>query len=141
MDWSGSPVTHRFPARGHVLGDQVLRVVGVLVLVHEHVEEAAAEPLARLGNVAEQADHEDEQVVEIRGVGAAEQPLVALEDLADGERLLRRAGLLEFLGPQSLFLAVLITRAAYEGVKSECRVEARPSRASRPRRSRRCRRW
>ena len=86
------------PGAGQVLGDQVLRVVGVLVLVHEHVQEPAAEPLARLGDLAEQADHEDEQVVEIGGVGAAEQPLVALEDLADGEGLLRRAGLLEFLG-------------------------------------------
>ena len=106
------------PGAGQVLGDQVLRVVGVLVLVHEDVEEPAAESLARLRDVAQQPHHEDQQVVEIGGVGAAEQPLVALEDPADGERLLRRAGLLEFLGSQSLFLAVLITRAAYEGVKS-----------------------
>ncbi len=72
MDWSGSPVTQRFPcAAARSARDEVLRVVGVLVFVHEDVEEAAAESFPRFRDVAQQPHHEDQQVVEVRRVGAA----------------------------------------------------------------------
>ena len=73
---------------GAELVDQgVLSVVGVLVLVDEHVAEPPAVGLADVGELLEQVDGEHDQVVEVEGVGLAQAALV--------HRVRRRHRLLE----------------------------------------------
>ena len=73
---------------GAQLVDQgVLRVVGVLVLVDQHVAEPAAVGLADVRELLEQVDGEHDQVVEVEGVGLAQAALV--------HRVRRRHRLLE----------------------------------------------
>ena len=61
----------------------VLRPVGVLVLVDEHVAEALAVVLEHVGVLAEQADRVGQQVVEVHGAGALEPGLVLAVDVGD----------------------------------------------------------
>ena len=59
------------------LPDQhVLRVVGVLVLVDQHVAEPAAVVLGDVGEGLQQVDRGHDQVVEVERVGLAQPPLV-----------------------------------------------------------------
>ena len=69
---------------------RVLGVVGVLVLVHQHVAEPSAVLLADLGERLEQVHGGHDQVVEVEGVGGPQPRLVVLVDLGVG--LLHRAG-------------------------------------------------
>ena len=66
-------------------GDQhVLRVVGVLVLVDEHVPEAAAVVLRNLRVIAQDTDDLADQVVEVHGVRRPEALLVIRVQGGDG---------------------------------------------------------
>jgi hypothetical protein len=56
--------------------ERVLSVVGVLVLVDEHVPEPAAVRLADIGERLEQVDGHHDEVVEVHGVGRLEPTLV-----------------------------------------------------------------
>ena len=69
-----------------LVDEGVLRVVGVLVLVDEHVAEAAAVDLAHLRERLEQVHRGHDQVVEVERVGVAQPPLVEL--VGGGVRLL-----------------------------------------------------
>ena len=71
---------------GEQLEPPVLGVVGVLVLVDEHVAEAVGVALADLGEQLEHVDGADEQVVEVHRVHAVQLALVAAVDV--GDRLL-----------------------------------------------------
>ena len=76
----------------HLVGAQlvdqgVLGVVGVLVLVDQHVAEPAAVGLADVGELLEQVDGHHDQVVEVEGVGLTQAALV--------HRVRRRHRLLE----------------------------------------------
>ena len=86
------------PARD-LAHDLVLRVVGVLVLVDQHVAVALAVVRAHLGVLAQQAHRLEQQVVEVERAGARERLAVALEHrahelvagaLALGQERLRR---------------------------------------------------
>ena len=77
----------------------VLRVVGVLVLVDEHVAEPAAVRLADVGERLEQVDGHHDEVVEVHGVGRLEPTLVVPVRL--GVELLGRV-----LGPAARRLVV-----------------------------------
>ena len=94
---------------GAQLVDQrVLRVVGVLVLVDQHVPEASAVGLLDLREGLEEVDRGHDQVVEVEGVGLAQAPLV--------ERVRRRVGLLELvarLGGGQLGVAQLVLVVAH----------------------------
>ena len=65
---TGRVSSHEFPDQG------VLGVVGVLVLVHQHVAEPPPVVLEDLGERAEHVHGLADQVVEVHGVGRA-QPL------------------------------------------------------------------
>ncbi len=66
------------------LADQlVLRVVGVLVLVDQHVPEAAPVVLGHGGQPLQQRDRLHDQVVEVERVGRAQPGLVDAVDLGD----------------------------------------------------------
>src|SRR3712207_6981090 len=54
----------------------VLRMVGVLVLVDEHVSETASIGLAHVRERLEQVHGQHDQIVEVEGVGLAQPPLV-----------------------------------------------------------------
>ena len=64
------------------VGDAVLRVVGVLVLVHADVAEPSLVRRRHRGVLGEQAVGVDEQVVEVHRVGGQQPRLVAGIDLA-----------------------------------------------------------
>ena len=93
MDWSASPTTHSSPGgvpsgagADQLLHEDVLRVVGVLVLVDEHVPEPAPVVLGDVGEHLQHVDGRHDQVVEVQGVGLQEPALV--ERVGLGERLL-----------------------------------------------------
>ena len=65
------------------LQEAVLRVVGVLVLVDEHVAEARRVALADLGEELQQVDGAKQQVVEVHRVHAHQVALVQLVHLGD----------------------------------------------------------
>jgi hypothetical protein len=66
------------PLRAHQVADQlVLRAVGVLVFVHEHVAEAPPVGLPH-GLVGQQVHRPQQQVVEVHRLGLAQRGLVAL---------------------------------------------------------------
>ena len=69
---------------GHELQEPVLRVVRVLVLVDEDVAERRLPLLARLGEVLEELDREEEHVVEVDGVRGEHAALVELVRVRDG---------------------------------------------------------
>ena len=69
---------------GHELQESVLRVVRVLVLVDEDVAERVRPLLARLREVLEQLDGEEEHVVEVDRVRGEEPPLVEVVRVGDG---------------------------------------------------------
>ena len=71
---------------GEQLQPAVLGVVGVLVLVDEHVAKADGVALADLGEQLEHVDRADEQVVEVHRVHAVQLALVGAIDV--GDRLL-----------------------------------------------------
>ena len=78
----------RAPAADEQLQQPVLRVVGVLVLVDEHVAEGVAVALADLLEQLQQVDGAEQQVVEVHRVHAVQ---VALVDVVDvGDHLLER---------------------------------------------------
>ena len=54
--------------RGEVPDEQVLHPVGVLVLIHEHVPEAAGVAVANPGVVVEQVEDLEQEVIEVEGV-------------------------------------------------------------------------
>jgi hypothetical protein len=68
---------------GEELQQPVLRVVRVLVLVHEHVAKGLLPLLARVGEAVEHLHGEHEQVVEVGRVRGEEPPLVELVDVRD----------------------------------------------------------
>ena len=68
----------------------VLRVVGVLVLIHQHVPEASAIGLAHLGEGLEEPHRRHDEVVEVQRVGIDETSLV--------ERVRLRVGPLDVAG-------------------------------------------
>ena len=59
-----------------LLDEDVLRVVGVLVLVDEHVPEPAAVVLGDVGEELQHGHRARDEVVEVEGVGASQAPLV-----------------------------------------------------------------
>ena len=74
-------------AGAELVDEGVLRVVGVLVLVDQHVPEPAPVGLPHLGELLEEVDGEHDQVVEVERVGLAQPALVGRVD--------GRVGLLE----------------------------------------------
>ena len=88
------------------LQQPVLRVVGVLVLVDEHVAEGAGVAGADLREQLEDVDRADEQVVEVHRVHAVDLALVELVDV--GDRLLEEGAdeLAVVLGVAQLVLRV-----------------------------------
>ncbi len=79
------------PGRTHQLAHQgVLGVVGVLVLVHEDVPEAAAVVVGDIRERLEEVDRGHDDVVEVQGVGLAQPRLVHPVRL--GDRLLEAVG-------------------------------------------------
>ena len=62
----------------------VLRVVGVLVLVHQHVAEGPAVAVEHLGEQLEQVHAAEQQVVEVHRVHRVDPLLVELVDLGGG---------------------------------------------------------
>ena len=79
-----------FEQSGDTLHDEVLGVVGVLVLVDEDELEVVLVFVKHVGVVTEQDVGEIEDVVEVHGVGAVQAVIVELEQLSD-ERLVRLA--------------------------------------------------
>jgi hypothetical protein len=73
------------------LQQPVLRVVGVLVLVHEYVAERRRVALAHLSEQLEQVDRPEQQVVEVHRVHPMQVALVDLIHIGD-HLLERRAG-------------------------------------------------
>ena len=66
-----------------LLENQVLGVVGVLVLVHHYVEEVLRDTLQRLLVVAQQVVHVQQYVVEVHDPRLLELPLVQLVEVAE----------------------------------------------------------
>ena len=89
---------------GHELQEPVLRVVRVLVLVDEDVAERGLPLLARLGEVLEQLDGEEEHVVEVDGVRGEEPPLVEVVRVGDGLVVEGRDALAVLLGADQVVL-------------------------------------
>ncbi len=75
------------------LQQPVLRMVRVLVLVHQHVPERLAPALARFGEALERIDGEEEHVVEVDRVREEEAALVEVVDVGDGLVVERRDAL------------------------------------------------
>ena len=75
----------------------VLRVVGVLVLVDEHVPEAAPVVLGHVGEGLQDVHRRHDDVVEVERVGLAQPPLVLGVDLRQGLVLVGAARLLRVL--------------------------------------------
>ena len=71
------------PRRGEVADEQVLRPVGVLVLVDHDVLELPAVPLAHLLGLLEELDRLEQQIVEIERVALLQRDQVFLVDLRD----------------------------------------------------------
>jgi hypothetical protein len=69
---------------GQELEQAVLGVVGVLVLVDEHVAEGGGVAGADLGEELEDVDRAHQQVVEVHGVHAVQVALVEVVDVGDG---------------------------------------------------------
>jgi hypothetical protein len=69
---------------GQELEQPVLRVVRVLILVHEDVAEGLLPLLARLGETLEHVDGEHQHVVEVDGVRAEQPPLIELVHIRNG---------------------------------------------------------
>ncbi len=88
------------------LEEAVLGMVGVLVLVDEHVAEGRAVARADLGEQLEHVDRADEQVVEVHRVHAVQALLVELEDVGDGLLEERADELAVGLGVAQLVLGV-----------------------------------
>jgi hypothetical protein len=102
MDWSASPTrdseagSHRGVSPGRSGGKErgttrdqfpdqdVLRVVGVLVLVHQHLPEPAAVLLGHLGQGLEEVDRDHDQVVEVHRAGRDQPALVFGVGLGQG---------------------------------------------------------
>ena len=82
------PAARRAPGRRRtqLAHQHVLRVVGVLVLVDQHVPEPPPVVLGDVGERLQQVDRRHDQVVEVERVGLAQPPLV--ERVGLGERLL-----------------------------------------------------
>ena len=68
---------------GQLPYDYVLRVVGVLVLVHHYVVEAAGDILQGIGIVAQQDVHVEQDVVEVHHPGLLELVLVQFVEFPD----------------------------------------------------------
>lgn len=103
MDWSSSPTTQMFsypPRQGG--GQQILEVVGVLVLVNEYIAEFFLVILPNVIKILEQADGVQDDVVEIQGVGLPEAALILGVDLGDFHQPVvpRLLALLEVVLPQ-----------------------------------------
>ena len=82
--WSLSPTTQMLRCSAASRSDElVLDVVGVLVLVDEHVPEALAVVLEHVGVLVEQAHGVAEQVVEVHGAGPLQAGLVLAVDVGD----------------------------------------------------------
>ena len=76
---------HEIPVlTGHQLEQDVLRVVRVLVLVHEDVAERLRPALTRLGEALQHVDGQHEQVVEVDRVRGEHAALVEAVDVGDG---------------------------------------------------------
>ena len=84
----------------------VLGVVGVLVLVDEHVAEGGRVAVADLREELEHVDRADEQVVEVHRVHAVQLALVELVDVGDGLLEERADELAVVLGRAQLVLGV-----------------------------------
>ena len=98
----GSP-----PAAPHEqLQQPVLRVVGVLVLVHEHVLERLGVSLAHLLVELEQVDRAQQQIVEVHRVHAHQLALIQLVHLGDDLLELRADRLRALRGRQQLVLGL-----------------------------------
>ncbi len=69
---------------GQQLQPAVLGVVGVLVLVDQHVTEAVRVPVPDLGEQLQHVDGADQQVVEVHRVGAMQLTLVGAIHVGDG---------------------------------------------------------
>ena len=67
---------------GEVADEEVLRAIGVLVLVHHHVAELSGVALAHGGGLVEELDGLQQQVIEIESVGFLQRPGIRLEQLA-----------------------------------------------------------
>ena len=78
-----SPRRGRAPTADEQLQQPVLGVVGVLVLVHEHVAEGVAVALADLLEQLQQVDRAEQQVVEVHRVHAVQVALVDVVDVGD----------------------------------------------------------
>ncbi len=70
-----------------LLDQRVLRVVGVLVFVDEHVLEALPVFVGDLGVRPEEVDRRHDEVVEVERVGLAQPALIERVDLGDGALL------------------------------------------------------
>jgi hypothetical protein len=79
------PHDHDVPVLfGQELEQPVLRVVRVLVLVHEDVAERLLPALLRLGEPLQDLDGQHQEVVEVDRVRAEEPPLIEVVDVGDG---------------------------------------------------------
>ena len=78
MAWSGSPMTQRLtPLAGEQAQQAVLRRVDVLVLVHRDPAVARLGRGQHVGVFFQEADGQEDQVVEIDGIAGAERGVVA----------------------------------------------------------------
>ena len=68
---------------GEFLHNEVLRIVGVLILVDHDVLETLLVLKQHIGEVAEEDVHVEEQVVEVHGHGIAEAVVIKLVDLGN----------------------------------------------------------
>ena len=103
----GDPAAAPARCSDQLAHEDVLRVVGVLVLVDEHVAEAPPVVLGDVGERLEQVDGRHDQVVEVEGVRLLEARLVQRVDL--GELLLDdRLGLV----PEALVVDELVLQVA-----------------------------
>ena len=91
---------------GQDLEQPVLRVVRVLVLVHQDVAEGLLPALAGLGEALEHLDDEHQHVVEVDGVRGVEAALVELVHLGDRLVVERRDALAVVGGRDELVLRV-----------------------------------
>ena len=90
--------------RGQEAHPQVLRPVGVLVLVHVEVAPARLVALEHLGRCVEQLDRLEQQVVEVERAGGPEPLVVAREQLGDDALAVGRGVLGEEVGVEHVVL-------------------------------------
>ena len=75
------------PPPGQQRRQEVLQVIGILVLVHQHVAELPLVVFQHLRAAAQQRHRVEDKVVEVQGVGGAELGLIPGVDLGDAGEL------------------------------------------------------